>query len=98
MLTARYALIIRDGQALLLTVVTTHREPRTGTRHNGVAPSFLHFCSSVFALHPNAASIETVSLESWCPGVDVGTLSPVLWVEKTEAALTYSFPLEGINE
>ena len=94
MIVLRYALIIRDNQDKRLAVVATHREPTTGTRHNGVAPSFLRFCRSLFVLHTGAVSVETVSLASWCPGVDVESLPPVLWIEKTEKIghLAYSFP------
>lgn len=97
MIILRYALIVRDRQENRVAVISTHREPRTGTGHNGVTPCFLRFCRSVFALHPDAASVEAVSLAPWHPGVDVEGLPPVLWVEKTEEranGLAYSFPLE----
>lgn len=98
MIVLRYALIVRDRQENRLAVISTHRTPRTGTGHNGVTPSFLGFCRSVFALHPDAASVEAVSLASWHPGIDVESLPPVLWVEKTAEhanGLACSFPLEG---
>ena len=83
MITNKYALIVRDDQDNRLAVVSTHREPRTGTGHNGIDPRFLNFCRSVLSLNPTARSCEAVSLEPWRPGVDVETLPAVLWVEKT---------------
>ena len=96
MIILRYALIVRDRQGNRLAVVATHRTPRTGTGHNGVSPSFLRHCRATLALDPEGWSIETVSLTGWSPGVDVESLPPVLWVEKTEqeGSLSYCFPIE----
>ena len=100
MIILRYALIVRNEQEKRITVVCTHREPRTGTRHNGVSSSFLRLCRSVFALHPGARSIEVVSLAPWSRGVDVESLPPVLWIEKTEqeGRLACGFPLTNESE
>jgi len=95
MIEPKYTLIIRDSSEKRLGVVSTHREPRTGTGHNAASPQFLKFCRSVFAMWKLAESLDVVSLKGWSPGVDVETLSAVMWVRKSDelpGALAYNFP------
>ncbi len=74
-----YALIGRDAHGKRLLVVGTPRE--AFTLHGKVAPSFHRFCLSLFALRPQASSIDVVR---WHTGLDLETAPVVLIARRTE--------------
>ena len=90
-----YALIARDERDNKLAVVSTHWEVTRGVRGRCINPHFHKFVWSVFALHPQATSVEAVDLAGWKPGVDVELLSSVVQVHKVDEhtrGLAFSFP------
>lgn len=89
MKTVQYALMILDERAKQITVVGTHREPKT--LHNAVRPDFHRLCLSIMRMYPDAASIETVA---WKDGMKLDQAPLLLTAKRTDqdGLLAYRFP------
>jgi hypothetical protein len=90
-----YALIARDSCDNKLAVVCTHWDVTRGVRGRCIDPHFHKFVWSVFALSPQATSVEAVDLAGWKPGVDVESLPSAVLVHKVDEhtrGLAFSFP------
>lgn len=107
MIVVRWVLLLRDETDKRIGTLSTGTEPLGGVRGRSVTSRMHRLLNSCFNMHPDAASIDIVSLEGWRAGagMDLDLQPLVLTARKTEEtralsdrALLISFPSPAESE